>query len=209
MSQWYQRVGITLLVVFSTAAQADFGVELNGTDVSPNVLGERERAVVEEFYGDSPENLGLLCYQMDLLSLSTGRAIGVGVDCLDIIGAPDDLTPGVTIPSISPQIEATTFMFLPGGHIVNQGLTTVRPFFDVIGNAGGEVTHLTGSIPATGTPTVVDGSGRFSGLVGAASVRLSGAVSLANFPVDNSISFRCLFVVKNGPGKAQGAPGKP
>ena len=45
--------------------------------------------------------------------------------------------------------------FFRHGHIVADGLTTVRPVFDGVGSGGaggpiGEVTHITGSIPGAG-----------------------------------------------------------
>ena len=113
------------------------------------------------------------------------------------------------------EIDAVTFFFFPGGHIVADGYTTVRAIFDDIGNGldgNGEagvlvqITHLTASIPGKQS-NIVDASGRFRGLVGTGHVRLSGAVNTDDFFIDNNdidpntnnpMAFSCYFAFSNG-----------
>jgi len=126
--------------------------------------------------------------------------VGTGVDCLKptptdlsdsanllATGLPGDLAFGL-------QIEATTFFLLKGGNLVNQGMTSVQPFFPATGNALGAVTHMTGSIPSGLLPGGIRaGTGRFASWEGARA-RLSGAVNLG-LP-NNQIFFTCLFIIE-------------
>lgn len=181
---------------------------------------ERERVVIEFFKDDGRTLLDLSdpdadpsdfrCYEAELRDLKTRRIVGYGIDCLGIrpvISAPlmGDLgdeheTPGLG-QALSPQIDAVTFLFFKGGHIVVDGFTTVRPFFDGVGNGDaygplGDMTHITGSIPNEES-NIVDASRRFKKLVGEGHVRLSGAVNTDGFFTLDlfPIAFSCIFVI--------------
>jgi hypothetical protein len=79
-------------------------------------------------------------------------------------------------------------------------LTTVRPVFDGVGTGDadgpfGEVTHITGSIPGTGS-NIVAASGRFKKLKNRGQVRLSGAVNTDSFFDTGEMAFSCIFVIR-------------
>jgi len=210
-----RNASVTILIIavlaIAVPAQADIAFKLEG-ELTAGDLSDATEVVVEAFFEDDDrEQSDFACFEGDLLNLETGRVVGIGVDCLWVTDAPADATPGVaTIDdgagnqiAISPQIDAVTFFFLPGGYLVNDGLTTVRPFFVGIGDGDGRYTHMTGSMPGD-TPTVVDATGRFAKTAGRASVRLSGAVNTSRLFTDGIIDFSCMFVVENGRGKGQG-----
>jgi hypothetical protein len=202
--------------LMATTAQADKAVKFSG-DLVPDALRPRYARVVDKFFKDDARGREeFACFQGDLLSLHKGQKIGVGVDCLRI-AVIDDTTSGDTTGGMpdfgmiantidaSVAIDAVTFFFFPGGHLVSDGWTTVRPFFAGIGNGDGtpdegSVSHLTGSIPGE-APTVVAASGRFSKLVNKGNVRLSGAVNLG---LEGSLFFSCLFVIQDNLGHVPG-----
>jgi hypothetical protein len=184
-------------------AQAMFAVQLVGTSQANDFsnLTLTQQQVIEDFFADEDLAGGrvledFLCYVLPLEDLQSGVTVGTGADCLRIFDVAEDATAGASSPAISPMIDAVTFFFLPGGHFTADGMTTVRPFFTGVGDAAGEVTHMTGSIPAGGSSGgIVDGSGRFATASG--NVRLSGAVNLGDFFTDgNPIYFSCLFVAE-------------
>jgi hypothetical protein len=92
--------------------------------------------------------------------------------------------------------------------LVNNGCTSVRPFFAGVGDSG--VTHMTGSIgpdelggnnpPLTDSPCETAGgivhSTRGLRRFADGEVRLSGAVNLSQAG-DGVITFSCIFVIKN------------
>jgi len=194
-------IALFAALLLAAPAQADLAVQLGGTALANDFsdLTMAQQQVIEDFFAD-PDLAGgrvledFLCYVLPLEDLESGVSIGTGADCLRIFDVAEDATPGVSTPAISPMIDAVTFFFLPGGHFTADGLTSVRPFFTGVGDAGGEVTHMTGSIPASSGPSgIVDGSGRFDGSTG--KVRLSGAVNLSDFfTAGNPIFFSCLFI---------------
>jgi hypothetical protein len=218
---------VLLVVVFALAsvtAQADIAVEfgrgaekLTVLDFSGDI-SERQQLVVE-FFDDDPRDLAsFLCYESELRGLENRVQRGIGIDCLAItpvistplVGplGPEHGTPGgpVNGDALSPQIDAVTFFFFPGGHIVADGLTTVRPVFDGVGDGltGGEgpfgaITHITGSIPGYDS-NIVEASGRFESLAGRARVRLSGAVNTDSFFTEDGLpmAFSCYFTIMNG-----------
>lgn len=222
----FLRTGL-LVVVFalaSVAAQADIAVEFGrggdlifALDFSGEV-SERQQVVID-FFNDDPRDLSsFLCYEAELRDLENRVQRGVGIDCLAItpvistplVGGlgPEHGTPGgpVNGDALSPQIDAVTFFFFPGGHLVADGLTTVRPIFDGVGDgltggAGpfGAITHITGSIPGH-APSIVEASGRFGRMAGRARVRLSGAVNTDSFFTEDGLpmAFSCYFVIMNG-----------
>lgn len=202
-------------LVLAVPATADIAFKLDG-ELMAGELSEETQAVVDAFFANLPddddrEQSDFACFEGDLVNLETGRVVGIGVDCLWVIGAPADNTPGVaTIDdgdgnqiAISPQIDAVTFFFLRGGYFISDGLTTVRPFFVGIGDGDGRYTHMTGSMPGD-TPSIVHATGRFRSTAGRDSVRLSGAVNTSRLFTDGIIDFNCMFVVENGRGKGQG-----
>ena len=138
------------------------------------------------------------CFELPILDLGSGNPVGIGVDCLNVFHAEE----------AGLKIEALSFFFLPRGTLVNHGCTSVRPFWDGIGNSG--VTHMTGSIgpaelggdnpPAAETPCESTGGviyatkGMKKFLNG--ETRLSGAVNLSNAG-NGVITFSCLFVLSD------------
>lgn len=142
---------------------------------------------------------GYDCFELPVFDPASGKKQGVGVDCLRPIDTAGDAK-GEGL-----QMEAITFFFFKNGTLVNHGCTSVRPFFEGVGDTG--VTHLTGSIgpsefgaaPSINAPEVckvdqgiIYSSGEYRELSG--SVRLSGAVNLSNANI-GQIKFSCLFVL--------------
>jgi len=215
---------LAVLALASVGAQADIAVEFGrggelifALDFSGDV-SERQQVVIDFFEDDPRELSSFLCYEAKLRGLENRVQRGVGIDCLAItpvistplVGGlgPEHGTPGGPVmgDALSPQIDAVTFFFLPGGHLVADGLTTVRPIFDGVGDglAGGAgpfgaMTHITGSIPGDDS-NIVDASGRFERMAGRAKVRLSGAVNTDSFFTEDGLpmSFSCYFVIMNG-----------
>jgi len=192
---------VALLFAAGFAQAKDLALKFVGTPTANN-LSEAAQAAIDDFVGNGLIfNQGdFACFEAPLIDLSTGRQVGVGVDCLKpaavdlsdstnllATGLPADLAFGL-------QIEATTFFLLPGGNLVNQGMTSVQPFFPATGNAMGSVTHMTGSIPSGLLPGGVQAGTRSFASWDGARVRLSGAVNLG-LP-NNQIFFSCLFIIE-------------
>ena len=152
---WLGCCTLFLLLIAGAAQAKDMALKFEGTPTA-NVLTDAAQAAIDDFVADGLAfNQGdFACFEAPLIDLSTGREVGTGVDCLQpspvdlsdsanllATGLPDDLAFGL-------QIEATTFFLLEGGNLVNQGKTSVQPFFPATGNALGAVTHMTGSIPS-------------------------------------------------------------
>lgn len=204
------------LLALALPAHADIPVKFFGALVADE-LSPKYAYVVDKFFENDPKGRdrnSFLCYEGQLLSLYNGRKVGVGVDCLNL-GPVEDTTTGDTpnfgtvenTIDLSVAIDAVTFFFLPGGYIVSDGNTTVRPFFNGVGNGDGSpgegsVTHLTGSIPGK-TPTIVAATGIYRKLIDRGNVRLSGAVDVSQFaPPDSTLMFfSCIFVIQKGYGK--------
>jgi hypothetical protein len=201
-------------------AQADMAVEFGrgseliaplNIDEDTTGVSKRQTVVIEFFSKDVDRDLAeFVCYEAELRDLKTRRIVGYGIDCLGIspvLSEPlmgdlgdEHVTMGTPMgdKALSPQIDAVTFFFFPAGHIVVDGLTTVRPVFDGVGSGGpggpfGDITHITGSIPGAAS-NIVDGSRRFTKLVGKGKVRLSGAVNTDSFFATGEIAFSCIFV---------------
>jgi hypothetical protein len=186
---------ITALLTFTAPfAQAkDLALKFVGTPTA-NVLSTGAQDAIDQFVADGLDFTqgDFNCFEAPLVDLATGREVGVGVDCLD--PTPVDLSASLGPDAFGLQIQATTFFLLPGGNLVNQGHTSVQPFFPMTGDAMGAVTHMTGSIPSGLLPGgVMAGTGKFASWIGA-EVRLSGAVNLA-LPGDQ-IFFSCLFILE-------------
>ncbi len=198
------------LLALALPAYADIPVKFFG-ELTPNALDAEFETVVNDFFNNDPRNRGdFACFQGDLLNLTTGNPIGTGIDCLSIAPINDttngDTTGGVpdvgvinNTVDVSLVIDAVTFFFLPGGYIINDGLTTVRPFFEGVGNGDGtdnegSVTHITGSVPGE-SASIVSATGRFANLENSGNVRLSGAVNLG---LPGTVFFSCIFVIQFG-----------
>ncbi len=122
--------------------------------------------------------------------------LGTGIDCL----VPFDVAADSNGEGIS--LQALSFFVFENGTIVTLGLTSVRPFRDGgIGDAGGDMTHMTGSIPSDNSG-VIGGTGAYAGKKGSA--RVSGAVFLGDFPEE--LTFDCLWLVEQD--MPPGRPGR-
>lgn len=181
-------------------AQADIPVIFRGllapTDFSGDPADDGSRmAVVRNFFDNDSRSISdFACFKAKLRDVATGKKVGTAFDCLGITAI--DEAPNGNTADVSLQIDAVTFFFLRGrGRIINDGMTSVRPFFAGIGDGDGAVTHMTGSFPGTDSG-IVAATREFSDLVGNAKVRLSGAVNLA---LDDGVFFSCIFVIENGP----------
>jgi hypothetical protein len=194
-------VGAMLLPGMGTAQAKDLALKFVGTPTANDLSNKAQKAITDLVDSGLEFNQGdFNCFEAPLIDLATRRTVGIGVDCLNPVAvdlsdsanlAATGLAPGL---AFGLQIEATTFFLLPGGNLVNQGMTTVQPFFPNVGDALGAVTHLTGSIPSGLLPGgVTAGTGKFASWVGT-EVRLSGAVNLS-LP-DNQIFFSCMFIIE-------------
>ena len=200
-SIWLAGCTVALLLGAGFAQGKDLALKFVGTPTA-NVLSEAAQAAIDEFvdHGLMFDQVDFACFEAPLIDLSTGLQVGAGVDCLkpaavDLSDSANLLATGLSSDlAFGLQIEATTFFLLPGGNLVNQGMTSVQPFFPATGNAMGSVTHMTGSIPSGLLPGGVQaGTRKFASWVGARA-RLSGAVNLG-LPNDQ-IFFSCLFIIE-------------
>ena len=134
---------------------------------------------------------GTPCYEVPMVIPNTSIRIGSGYDCITNAGSLLDTGNGtVTTYYI--------FAFRGQGSIVSQNRVVVRAASDddelnpISGDespVNEHITHILGSFPSK--DTIVDGARRFRNAKGR--VRVSGAVSLANFP--NEIVFDDLFII--------------
>ena len=181
-----------MLVLASASAHADMALKFfgtaNGGDLSElaiDLMADTGVVVSGDFD----------CFELPVFDVESNNQVGIGVDCLNIFAGD----------ASGAMIEAITFFFLPRGTLVNHGCTSVRPFFEGVGDSG--VTHMTGSIgPAEFGGTNPPAAGECEGANGIAyttkgmskfsdgAVRLSGAVNLSNLGSDE-ITFSCLFVL--------------
>ena len=125
------------------------------------------------------------CWSVPMIEPASEIPLGTGIDCLvPFDAAADSNGEGISLQALS------LFVF-KNGTIVTLGLTSVRPFRDGgIGDAGGDMTHMTGSIPSDNSG-VVGGTGAYAEKIGSA--RVSGAVFLGDFP--GELTFDCLWLV--------------
>jgi hypothetical protein len=140
--------------------------------------------------GDGIPDTTADCYDVGLFDPNTGRQIGTATDCLSDINVVVDDDPANPPFGYNIALTGTTFFHLPGGTLVTQGLTTVRPALQPTAQNGVTFTHVTG---ANGDAGIQYGSGRFSHAFGDA--RLSGLVNLSRLATDGEITFDCLFVI--------------
>ncbi len=169
------------MAVYNFTSSAEGGADsriivgLRGSDVG-------EAKMLEDF-GDGRGALEALCFDMNILNVSSGQVIGTAEDCLAEVG--DGANGGVLL-------TGTTFFNFPDGQLVSRGRTTVHPLNERA--PGSAITHITGAIPAPGSNQVLRGTGRFDGAAG--TVRLSGAVDLSGFSGEGTpIAFDCLFEI--------------
>jgi hypothetical protein len=120
------------------------------------------------------------CFATSMVDLQTQLVLGTGIDCLRVTSVEGGA-----------QLQALSIFVFPEGSLVTLGLTSVRPFIEGVGDAGGALTHMTGYGPADELG-VIGGTGAFSDATGSA--RVSGAVNLGDFP--NSMFFDCLWVLE-------------
>lgn len=123
----------------------------------------------------------LPCFDIPLHDLVTGDVVGMGTDCLSVAEDQESCN-GL-------EVTATTVFTLDQGSITLQGLTSVQP--TTFGSS--ESTHITGAITQDGDNSIVSGDGIYENASG--SVRLSGAVNMANLESKGEVTFDCLWVV--------------
>lgn len=133
--------------------------------------------------GDGINDTTAGCHDVQLYDPSNGLQIGEATDCLSEIVVESYDADGA--PNIS--LTGTTFFNLPGGTLVTQGLTTVRPVLQPTFRDAIDYTHITGSNSDSG---VQYGTQKFQNAEGKA--RLSGQVDLS---VPGQITFNCIFIV--------------
>jgi hypothetical protein len=133
------------------------------------------------------------CFDVGLFDPRTGRQVGTATDCLSDVNVLIDDDPANAPMGWNIALTGTTFFNLPGGTLVTQGLTTVRPALQPTSQGGVTFTHVTG---ANGDGGVQYGSGKFEHAFGNA--RLSGLVNLSKLATDGEITFDCLFVIDLG-----------
>ena len=123
----------------------------------------------------------LPCFDVPLHDLVTGEVLGMGTDCLSVAEDQESCN-GL-------EVTATTIFKLKDGSLTLKGLTSVQP--TTFGSS--EVTHITGAIPQVGENSIISGDGIYNNASG--SVRLSGAVNMANMESKGEATFDCLWVV--------------
>lgn len=140
--------------------------------------------------GDGIADTTANCFDVGLFDPRTGKQIGTATDCLSDVSVVIDDEPGNQPFGLNIALTGTTFFNLPGGTLVAQGLTTVRPVLQPTERDGRVFTHITG---ANGEDGIRYGTGMFQNFGGTA--RLSGIIDLARFGTMGEITFDCLFVV--------------
>ena len=140
--------------------------------------------------GDGIPDTSADCFDVGLFDPRTGRQVGTATDCLWNVNLVRDDDPANAPMGWNLALTGTTFFHLPGGMLVTQGLTTVRPALQPTSQNGVAFTHVTG---ANGDGGVQYGRGRFRNASGNA--RLSGLVNISKLASDGEITFDCLFVV--------------
>jgi hypothetical protein len=145
------------------------------------VLQMKGTAAAEMRASPLDESQTLPCFDVPLVDLTTGEIMGMGTDCLSVAG-PDDCG-GL-------QVTATTvFQFDPDNSLTATGETSVQP--TTFGSP--DATHITGAIPSTGEENIEGGTGVYADATG--TVRLSGAVNMANLESKGEATFDCLWVM--------------
>ena len=136
---------------------------------------------------------GTPCYKVPMLLPNTAIRIGTGFDCLTNPGSLAGTGEGTVTTNY-------IFSFQGLGSIVSKNRVVIRSAADddVLNPPGVEeqsvnkhITHILGSFPEG--DNIVGGTHRFSEIEGG-HVRVSGAVSLANFPQE--LVFDSLYVIE-------------
>ncbi|MEM7203765.1 MAG: hypothetical protein AAF628_26110 [Planctomycetota bacterium] len=128
------------------------------------------------------DGVPMVCFDVDLVDVLSGRVIGHGTDCLDMASMTADPSGG---PGFA--ISNTSLFQLPQGSLKTRNRTTVQPILE--GSPG--LTH--GTTDVATALNVLEANGGFNGARGIA--RLHGGVDMSRFTTDNVISFNCLFVI--------------
>ena len=177
-----------LLVLFAACGNESLGdltgssvaLREDGAGVGPNIVVEFVGTAQGEFR--DVDGIQMDCFDVDIVDPATGRVIGNGTDCLDLLSIVGD----PTIEGFA--INNTQFFHLNGGFVKSLLRTTIQPVLD--GSSVGN-THITGDVPGG---EILEGTGRFSRLEGGVA-RLSGAVDMSLFFSENTITFNCIFVL--------------
>lgn len=179
---------VAFLIVIPTQVNAD-----GGFNISHLVQWKGTGVPVElpKGVGGKVVPAGTACYEVPMVIPQTGIRIGTGFDCISNSGSLVDTGEGtVTTYYI--------FVFSGLGSIISQNRVVVRNAADndaynpvPTGEdpVNKDLTHILGSFPDD--DTIVGGTKRFKKTEG--KVRVSGGVSLANFP--SEIVFDDLFVI--------------
>jgi hypothetical protein len=188
------KVFQTILLLLSlTVAGSTMAAGL-GTNIAVRLVGtataDPSGQPFDDF--DLPIPDDVVCFDLDLVDIKSGKVIGVASDCLS--GIDDSDAPGLAL-------TGTTFFHFPGGSLVTQGLTSVRPVSEIGGlqHGSADFTHITGAIPTASENSVLAGTGKFKKVHGTA--RLSGAVNLSDLTANGNITFDCMFILNVGRGK--------
>jgi hypothetical protein len=152
-----------------------------GTDID-------EADVLNETGVDLPADPAafLGCHQMPLLDMATKVQLGYGIDCLYAVAGGNG-------------VAAVSFFILPGGSIVNAGLTSLGVFTPGVGDGpvvpgdGGSPSPvlMTGSIPDLTVNSIVTGTGQFASSAGTG--RVSGSVFPGPLVDGSDFWFNCLW----------------
>jgi hypothetical protein len=129
-----------------------------------------------------------MCFDVDLIDMSTGLKIGSATDCLSEI-VEHELDNGMAV-------VATTTFTLPDGSATVRTLVSVQPVSDsedFIDSSGRMYTHMSGAIGDRSA--VIDSTGSLQGISGTG--RLSGLLDMSHFNEQEGdiIIFNCLFEI--------------
>lgn len=127
-----------------------------------------------------------MCFDVDLLDMSTGNLIGTATDCMS------EMVPNVGDSGFL-AIATTTFT-TPDGSATVQGAVSVQPLQDsslFLSDLGQEYTHMSGAIGSGNA--IIASTGAFAGLQGTS--RLSGLLNMGLFEAveGDPVLFNCLF----------------
>ena len=128
------------------------------------------------------DGVPMVCFDVDLRNLNTGKVIGQGTDCLNLLSnlpIGDDGGFG---------IDNTTFFNFHRGTVVALSRTTIQPA------ESGNGVFITGAVSVDEDNIQTElGTHRFRNATG--KTRLSGIVDMSEFNENTIISFDCIFVI--------------
>lgn len=177
-------LSFTLSAAGASAPRASRSVILQ---VKGTAVGETREIDTD---GDGVVDTTADCFEVGLFDPESGRQVGTATDCLSDVNLLIDDDPANPPMGWNLALTGTTFFHLPGGTLVTQGQTTVRPALHPTSRGAQTFTHVTG---ANGDGGIRYGTGRFERVFGDA--RLSGLVDLSRLVSDGAITFDCLFVI--------------